>query len=108
MPGSYLLGILDSAGKYMESLWSGSNCTGSQVMLAAPSYTTSNISNSTGPDDKDYSFSSLGNTKNGLIFAAPNGTLIEVGRGCGWWIGDCGQTKIWSLIGSLHAMILKS
>lgn len=112
MPGSYLLGTLDGAGQYMESFWSGNNCTGSQVlswadMLATPNPTAFDGNNFTSAEKSKYRFSSFDNTKNGLIFAAPNGTLLEVGRECGWWIGPCGQTKVWSLVGSLHAMVLK-
>ncbi|POR38681.1 Uncharacterized protein TPAR_01117 [Tolypocladium paradoxum] len=101
MPGSYLLGILDGAGQYMESFWSGNNCTGSEVLsganMLAPSFVPFN----------EYNFSSFDKTKDGLIFAAPNGTLLQVGRECAWWIGSCGNTKVWSFLSSLHTTILK-
>ncbi|PNY25840.1 Uncharacterized protein TCAP_04203 [Tolypocladium capitatum] len=101
IPESYVLGILDGAGQYMESFWSGNNCTNSAELSGANMLAP-------GPVAVDkYSFSSFHNTKSGLIFAAPNGTLLEVGRECAWWIGPCGQTKIWSLVGSLHAIVPK-
>ena len=112
MPGSYLLGTLDGTGQYMESSWNGNNCTGSQVLswahiLSQPDSTSTDAESHTSADDQIYSLGSFDNTKTGLIFAAPNGTLTEIGRQCGWWIGDCEQTDIWSLVGSLHAMVLK-